>query len=785
MSRGSRLAVSLVFVVTGFSALTLQVVWQRVISLHAGVDLVSFTTVVAAFLAGIGFGGLLGGWAADRLGPRRSVLAFAGTNLAIGLFAWGSLWLFYDVYRQLAPSLSSPAAKFGFNAVLLAVPTTLMGVSLPLVAKGVVDHVRDAGRLVGRLYALNTFGAALGAALAGWVVIGAVGFVAATRLAGALNLTAAAVVLVVARRWGPGRSEASAVASLDDPAPDHPSDAVDPSSAEPVTPGAAPVWPWYLVYALTGAVALGFELVFFRLIDAIMRSNSYSFAHVLSLYLVFFAAGSAVASRLVSRTRRPERWFLWLQFAVGVSAVGALIVLTKGLYRTGWADDLEFYFEGEGFSIGFRTLDGARNPDLLAVFFGAPLLVMAVPVLCMGASFPFVQALVARRMETLGRHTGRLLFANVAGNVAGTLVVGFVVIDRLGTAGTYVVLLAALGIPGIAAAWTTGGRGPARRVAAVGAVALVLVTLVRFAPTNQFLWSRLHGVELAEIDLAEDRACANALRRLPDGQREMTVNGASQNNYPFDEFHTLIGLAPALLHDDPQATMALGLGIGATPYGLSLDPRVGRVDTVEICSGQVPLLAGLADEGAPELQRFFGDPRVQVRVGDGRDWLLRHEGPLDVVVVDTLRQEAAFSGNLYSVEFYELVRDTLDPDGLVAQWAPSTRTLNSVTEVFPYVVRLWVPSYFTSAFFVASSRPIVWDPAVVAERLAAVDVASALPAREAALVEEFFATARPECIVDGVPAGTVAEDALNRDLFPRDEYFINQTASVPGRVRCG
>src|SRR5918998_6362855 len=87
-----------VFAVTGFSALTLQVVWQRVISLHSGVDLASTTTVVAAFLGGLGIGSLLGGWLADRLGPRRSLVAFACSNAAIGVFAWTSHLLFYELY---------------------------------------------------------------------------------------------------------------------------------------------------------------------------------------------------------------------------------------------------------------------------------------------------------------------------------------------------------------------------------------------------------------------------------------------------------------------------------------------------------------------------------------------------------------------------------------------------------------------------------------------------------------------------------------------------------------
>ena len=130
------------FAVTGFSALCLQVVWQRVISIHGGVDLFSSATVVAAFMAGLGLGNLLGGALADRLGPNRSILAFAVANLGIGLFGWVSIAIFYDGYRALVQHIASLPAAFAFHFVLLVVPTTLMGLSLPLLSRGVVRDGR-------------------------------------------------------------------------------------------------------------------------------------------------------------------------------------------------------------------------------------------------------------------------------------------------------------------------------------------------------------------------------------------------------------------------------------------------------------------------------------------------------------------------------------------------------------------------------------------------------------------------------------------------------------------
>jgi predicted membrane-bound spermidine synthase len=748
-----------VFAVTGFSALTLQVVWQRVISLHAGVDLFSFTTVVAAFLAGLGLGSLLGGVLADRLGPRRSLLAFAGSNAGIGVFAWFSLWLFYDVYRSAVPHLEGTLAAFGFHFALLIVPTTLMGLSLPLVSRGLVARIEDAGPLVGRLYAVNTLGAGLGAGISGWILIGNLGFVGVVRLAGVLNLLAAASIVTLWRMAERATAAPAAAAEEEVPA----------ATAAP----AARAWPWFLVYGLTGAVALGLELVFFRLVDALMRSNSYTFGHVLCIYLLLFGTGAAVASRLVGRVKRPDRWFLGIQFAVGVLALLGPLALVELPKRLGVYGPFESHFAIDGYNVGGYRFDSLR--EIMRVGFVhvfGPLLIMGAPVLAMGASFPFVQRLVAQRVDTLGRRTGLLLLANIAGNVAGTLLVGFVLIDWLGTSGTLRLLAGLLLVPGLAAA-AMAPRDWRRPAFTAGALALLL-GLVAVFPSNFRLWAYFHSAPLDDFALSEDRACVNALKKV-EGDDFLFINATSQNGHPFDDFHVLVGLVPALLHADPQQAMAVGLGIGATPYGMSRDPRLGHLDVVEICGGEVDLLRVLSARGAVEMERLLGDPRIDIHVGDGRKFLLSSDDRFDVLTVDVVRPQAAFSGNLYSVEFYELLRSRLDGGGLVSQWIATPRVLNSATEVFPHVMRFIVPSYEGSQFMVASQRPIVFDRAAVLGRWRALEPTLAFSAAQAASITEFLSTVEPgEVSV----VRRLDEDDLNRDLAPRDEYFLNDSAEI-------
>lgn len=744
------------FTATGFSALTLQVVWQRVLSLHAGIDLMAATTVVTAFMAGLGLGSLAGGAMADRLGGKRSLLVFAMSNAAIGAFAWSSLWLFYDVYRRFAAELDSALAMFAFHFLLLAIPTTLMGLSLPLLARGAVAASREIAPLVGRLYAVNTLGAAMGAAVAGWWLLGSFGFVATVRIAGTLNLIAAVVVLLLWRAAGPGT-----------PAPAE-------NARHTATAGndRERLWPWFLLYGLTGAVAIGLEIVYFRVVDAILRNNSYTFATVLALYLLLFALGAALGARRAGRVERPDRWFLSLQFAVGASTLLGMLILLHPPSALGIEAFVARYYTTGGFMHGgyaVRNLEEAAR--LIYAHVVAPLLIMGAPVLLMGASFPFIQALVARRLDSLGRRTGTLLFSNICGNVAGGAMTGFLLLDRFGTAGTLQLLAGVLTLPGLAAA----ARLPMRRLrmaGAAGAIGLMAACMAAF-PSNERFWAFFHSVPVDRFELAEDRACVTS---LVDQHLEtfLYINGSWQNGHPYDFFHVLIGLLPSLMHDRPERGLAVGLGIGSTAYSMAQDPRIGRVDCVEICGGEKRLIARLAGRGSSTSRRLLADSRIRLIDADGRRWLLSQPEPYDLIVVDAVRPNTAYAGNLYSLEFYELVASRLSNDGLFVQWIPTERVLNGVRKVFRYVAIGEVPDYFASRFIVASNEPLRLHVPTLQERLAGVNLKASFNPEQSRQLVEFFEGKRLERLWDRRKVSALPDIEFNHDLHPRDEYFLNR-----------
>jgi len=187
----------IVFGASGFAALLYQIVWQRMLFTAFGVNVEAVTIVVAAFLAGLGAGSLVGGWI-GRCWSGRLLTSFGFIELSIGLFGLCSPFVF-DRLGQA--TLRWPDWS---RAVVLALTVTaassLMGASLPVLVEEVSRATRNVGRAVGSLYFVNTAGSALAAFAAVMILLGWAGETRTVFIAAALNLACGGFVLL-----GPAR----------------------------------------------------------------------------------------------------------------------------------------------------------------------------------------------------------------------------------------------------------------------------------------------------------------------------------------------------------------------------------------------------------------------------------------------------------------------------------------------------------------------------------------------------------------------------------------------------
>lgn len=728
---------ALLFVLSGVSALVYQVAWQRILALHSGVGLFSVSIIVAAFLAGLGLGSHLGGVLSGRTGPRAALRAFALLELLIGLAGFASPFVYYDWLYPLASPL--PATSWLGGALHFAVlipPTLLMGTSLPFLVRATVTDVERAGATVGILYGCNLLGAAVGAAAGTWLLMPVLGIRGAIVAAAGANLLvgAGAVWLL---RLTPDASPARAEATV--------------PTADVEAPGGRPLALWLALYGLSGFVALSLEILWFRILDVSVKSTAFTFGTVLGIYLLGNAIGCLVAATRVSRLRRPLRAFLLLQctlVAYSAALIAGLVALPYGTGPLRW---FEQYWSQYGFFVLGHEFDAAY---LLLLYGLLPVVIFGPPTVLMGISFPVLQRAVHDDPRSSGRKVGFLQAANILGCVAGALLIGLAALDVLGTSGSFRLLV------GVGLAFAALGAWHYGRVFLAPALALVLLLAV--FPGQESLWRRLHGVPGKRAAFFKEDA-TGVVAVTPElgtpGRRwRISVNGKGNSWFPFGGVHTTLGAAPMAMHAGPLDVAIVGLGSGDTAWAAASSREVTSITVYELSAPQEELLRRLVRaDHLPDLQALLGDARVRVVVADGRKGLAAGEARYDVIEADAVLPSAAYSGNLYSVEFFEIAAKRLGPGGLMCTWAPTARVRRSFCRVFPHVVAVG-----DGDVLIGSNDPIPWTPDEWTRRLAA----SRAYLGESRFQEVLTALGKAK------PLAGCADDegTLNHDLFPRDEF---------------
>ncbi|HLA77236.1 MAG TPA: fused MFS/spermidine synthase [Vicinamibacteria bacterium] len=725
---------------SGASALVYQVAWQRILALHSGVGLFSVAMIVAAFMVGLGLGSHWGGVLSLRLSPPRALVAFALLELGIAAFGAVSGPLFYDFLYLKGLWLYTPAWRAGLLHFLsLLLPTGLMGMSLPFLTRALVWEAPTASRTIGFLYGINVLGASLGALLAPWLLIRHYGIRAAILAAACGNLLAGlgALSLALAR----GRATA--------PVPTVGSEAMRPLLTEPPAAFSS----WLALYALSGFCALSLEMLWFRLLEVALKSTAFTFGTLLFIYLLGSALGSLAGALVSRRIRRPLEAFLLAQCALLLYSAGVLWLLTVLPPDTPVLRFFLDYWSGRlSYNIGGRL----RWPLILKLYVFQPCVLFGLPTVLMGFSFTFLHRAVQDDPAQSGRKVGLLQAANIAGCVAGSLLVGLLLLSWLGTSGTMRLLLVmglVFAVFGIARAH--------RRWAFVASAGLLAAMAVAF-PGQVGLWRRFHGFGQTPAFIEEDATGVAALSRMDRFRWAVWTTGRHHSTLPFGNIHTALGALPGLLHPAPQEAAVIGLGSGDTAWasGCRVD-TMSSVTVFEICAPQRVLLRRFAEGPGSfrKLSQFLEDPRVRIVVADGRNALAREDRRYDMIEMDALWPTSPYAGNLYSLEFYSLCASRLKKGGLMCSWSPSRRVHATFGQAFAHVVE-----FLGGQVLVGSNDPIAFDLPGWEARLAREDVGAYLGRDRAAEVLAILRTARP-----GNPPPAL-EAETNRDLRPRDEF---------------
>lgn len=706
MSRSRAFALLLVlFFFSGACGLTYQVLWLRLLALVFGVTVYAASTVLAAFMAGLACGSLLAGALLKRF--QRPFVVFGVAEILIGISALATplgLDLAEALYRSLyAGGLQSfgllTIARLVCSFTVLLIPTILMGTTLPVLSAAPMVR-QQLGSRVSALYACNTAGALVGAVLTGFELIGGIGIQNTFYVAALTNLVVG-VIAVWAGVARPMRGAATPGGVA--------------AEARQATAEIAPDRIIVSVIALSGLAALALEIVWFRMLVQYLDATTYAFTTMLATVLGGIAVGGAIAARMLRTERDRTVTLAVLQLATGNAVLVSAIFLAWS-YDAGWKTAAPIQacvaaifpaavLMGVSFPVALRAGSRSRPAD-------AGLSAVAPPE-ATGA-----EADAARTARTVGL----LYAANVAGAIAGALLGGFVLLPQLGTR---VALIASAGIYVVTAAlliFRASKRAPLMTRAAIGA--LVFAVLAARTP-DPFVaaFARRYGTDMREFWRDEGVQTAVSVH-ASQFRRSLYLDGLHQANDTPDmvRLHRVIGHLPMVLHPHPADALVVGLGGGATAGAVSQHADV-RVQIVELSDGVRRAAAFFPHISYDVLQQ----PNVRLRVDDGRNFLLLSGERFDVITADIIQPGHAGAGNLYSREYFTLVRNALKEGGLALQWIgqrPETQyklIMRTFLSVFPNTT-LW----FDGGLMVGSVEPLTVHPDTLAAKRANPQTAAAL-----------------------------------------------------------
>lgn len=675
-----------------------EVSWTRLLTLYIGHTTAAASAVVAAFLGGLAVGAGGGGAIATRLSGRHSLYAYIVLELGAALAALVLPWeltaltpLLGWAYSDGAPGLLFPTIRLLACLVMVFVPAAALGATFPLAIRWFASESDNPARLTGALYALNTTGAAVGALVAGFVLIPAIGVSGTTRVGMAASALAAISVLVIlstANRQtdvaGLTTRSNQITKSRNQKITKSRNHQIQSSNHSPTqSPNASLA---ATVLGLTGFAALMHEIAWTRILSLVLGPTIYAFAATLAAVIAGVALGSGIGTWVVGHTRRPAAWLAFVLAGAAISASYTYSLAGGEIAR----------LVAEQMVSSSNVFDQRLRQGLMLTA-----ALIAPTAACLGAAFPLALSIVGASARDATGRFGSIYAINTLGAVSGSLMAGFVFIPSFGLQTTLRVVSGCL----IAAALSVvvwGALATTARVAGLMASAIAAAVLFFSPPWDRELLAS--GVYMyapyvpKDLDLAtllkagtllyyrEGAASTVSVKRLT-GTTTLAVDGKTDASNRGDMLtQKLVAHLPLLLHENPRQVGIIGLGSGVT-VGSALRHPIMRADVIEIS----PDVVEASQYFLAENHHALDDPRTNLIVGDGRSHLLLAERQYDVIISEPSNPWIAGVAALFTREFFAAARNRLAPGGVICQWANTYNISDSdlraivatFTSVFP------------------------------------------------------------------------------------------------------
>ncbi len=682
----------LLFIGSGCSALIYEIVWFQLLEFSVGSSAVSLGVLLGTFMGGLCIGSLL----FNRMVPAKwhPLRVYATLELGIGILGLVltlALPTLESVYASIAHNNPSILLRAVMCVVILLPPTILMGATLPAISRWIESTPRGLAWL-GFFYGGNTFGAVVGCLLAGFVLLRLYDMNVSAYLAAGINLAVALIGLLLSTMTGPVAAHSDAPAA--GPALVPVRDASD----------SLPRGLIYVSIAVSGMTALGAEVVWTRILSLLLGGTTYTFSIILAVFLAGLGIGSSIGAMFTRTAANPRVALAWCQGLCALGIGWTAYNITTALPQWPVSPWITM-------SPGYRfQLDLARCAWAILP-----------PTVFWGASFPIALAALAggaSKQET-ARTVGRVYAANTVGAICGALFFSLFAVVTWGTQvceRTLIVLAAVAGIlaalsavaQAVSALTREMAQGIARRFEGSllfnGLTALVATLLI--AGGTLFILARNELDKTPWELVAYGRDILNSRRNFPYRQlvemREGRSSSVAVTREGFDTlfFHVagkveastlpedmrlqlMLGHFPSMFHPAPKKVLIVGCGAGVTAGSFLLhlppyDPAHPDDVKVVICEIE-PLVPNVVathfsaqNNGVVTRKQNgeFLDPRVKVVYDDARHYILTTDEKFDIITSDPIHPWVKGAASLYTKEYFELVKQHLNPGGLVTQWVP-------------------------------------------------------------------------------------------------------------------
>lgn len=670
MNLQSRFWVLIFFFISGATGLVYEVVWTRLLTRVMGNTHYSIATVLTIFMAGLALGSYLGGRWIDR--RKNPLFFYAVLEAAIGLYCLlvpslieSASPLFEWVYQTQTESYSKASLyRFFICGVILLIPTSLMGATLPVLSKYVSNNRMFVGRDVGTLYSLNTFGAVFGALSSAFIFMRVWGVLATIWFAAALNIGIAVTIYLFFR------SDVTAT-SKEEPGQ------INRTMESPLL-GTNTIF-ILLAFGFSGWCALTYQVAWNRILSLLLGSSIYAFSLILTTFILGLALGTVVFSRRVNKFKNPLVVFGLLQVGIGVSALVMIPLFENIPFINRW-----IY---QNWSMEFTSIQGSIFLVIFCFLF--------VPTFFMGAQFPIVIRLVVQKLDTLGHSIGKVYASNTVGTIIGSFLAGFVFIPWFGVQDTILIAVGLNLVVGTALLVFSSDLSLNSKIYVLPAVLVVCFLYGSSMKSwDKSIISSGSYMPYRIGDLSEAEKKTNKILFFKEGTHTtvttelsvsgnifLRVNGKTDASLAMDmRTQLLSGYLPMFLHENPESVLVIGQGSGITLGAVEQFP-IKSVDLVEISSAVI--------EGSRYFDPFnhnaLSDNRLKIILADGRNHVALAERKYDVIISEPSNPWISGVGALFTDNFFKLMKQRLNPGGVACIWVHtnmSPMSFKSVARTF-------------------------------------------------------------------------------------------------------